>query len=89
MVKVNNMLAQIVPPPQWKPQAEDYSQRLENMWVKNPIEQNVQGRGGFYESKNIVQPKMTLKAYRKYAEREGQKVASASNTEKERMVPLV
>ena len=37
--------------------------------VKHPIEQNVQGRGGFYESKNIVQTKMSLKAYRKYAER--------------------
>ena len=36
--------------------------------VKSPIEQNVQGKGGFYESKNIVQNKMTFKAYRKYAE---------------------
>jgi len=42
--------------------------------VKNPIEQNVQGTGGFYESKNIVQNKMSLKAYRKYAENETAKV---------------
>ena len=67
MVKVNTFLRQIVPPPEWKPQAKDYLQRLENLTVKHPIEQNVQGRGGYYEAKNIVQPKMSLKAYRKYA----------------------
>ena len=71
-------LKQIVPPANWKPQAHDYQQKLEHLMVKNPIEQNVQGRGGFYESKNIVQPKLSLKAYRKYAEKESSKVASTT-----------
>lgn len=77
-----------MPPAGWKPQAKDYQQKLEHLSVKHPIEQNVQGKGGFYESKNIVQTKMTLKAYRKYAERESKKVADASIAQKEKLVQL-
>ena len=63
-----------MPPTGWRPQSKNYLQRLENLIVKNPIEQNVQGTAGFYESKNIVQNKMSFKAYRKYAEDENAKV---------------
>lgn len=81
-----SIIREIVPPAGWKPQAKDYQKRLENLSVRHPIEQNVQGKAGFYESKNIVQPKMTLKAYRRYAEKESQKVAHLDTSEKERTV---
>lgn len=69
-----------MPPPGWTPQSKNYSLKLENLIVKNPIEQNVQGTGGYYESKNIVQNKMTLKAYHKYADSETAKVEGKDNT---------
>lgn len=82
MVKVSLLLIQIVPPSGWIPQSTNYHQKLDNLIVKNPIEQNVQGSGGFYESKNLVQNKMTLKDYRKYAERESKTVEDKTASEK-------
>jgi hypothetical protein len=78
MVKVLFFVIQVVPPPSWKAQSVDYQKKLENLMVKNAIEQNVQGMGGFFESKNIVQKKMTFKSYRKYSEKESAKVARKS-----------
>jgi hypothetical protein len=58
-----------VPPEGWKGNIQNYQQALEKLKIKNAIEQNVQGKAGFFESKNIVQKKMSYKAYKKYAEK--------------------
>lgn len=61
-------------------------ERLEALEIKNPIEQNVQGTNGYFESKNIVQKKMTFKAYKKYAERTSKDIINKSIEEKENLV---
>ncbi|CAM5999857.1 unnamed protein product [Sphagnum balticum] len=75
----------VVPPKGWSPRAKDYEQRLVNLMVRHPIEQNVQGTGGFYEARNIVRDKMPLKQYRRYAEKEGARVAGLSSAQKQEM----
>ncbi len=75
-----------MPPKGWSPRAKDYEQRLVNLMVRHPIEQNVQGTGGFYEARNIVRDKMPLKQYRRYAEKEGARVAGLSSAQKQEMV---
>jgi len=38
----------VVPPEGWKPTRKDYSALLEKLDVSHPIEQNVQGNGGYF-----------------------------------------
>lgn len=59
---------------------------MDKLSVSHPIEQNVQGSGGYFEARNLVQPKITFKAYRKYAEREGRSVEGKSIEEREKLV---
>lgn len=49
----------------------------------------VQGRNGYYESRNIVQKEMPYRRYRQYAEKQSLSVAGKSVEEKEELVRLV
>ena len=53
-----------MPPPEFKSKCADYAQRLENLLVNGPIEQNIFGKGGVYECLHIQKKSMTLKEYR-------------------------
>jgi hypothetical protein len=75
-----------VPPPGWKGTRENLEAQLDKLEVSHPIEQNVQGSGGYFEARNLVQPKMTFKGYKKYAEREGKSVEGKSIEEREKLV---
>lgn len=75
-----------MPPEGWRASLPNYQAALERLDVAHPIEQNVQGTAGFFEARNIVQPKMTLRAYQKYAERQSASVSTKTAEEKERLV---
>jgi hypothetical protein len=81
-------LMQVVPPQGWKGTRGNHESLLDKLEVSHPIEQNVQGAGGYFEARNLVQPKMTFRNYRKYAEREGKAVEGKSIEERERLVSL-
>jgi jumonji domain-containing protein 2 len=53
-----------VPPPEWKAKSSDYSQRLENLMIHGPIEQNIFGKGGVYECLHIQKKSMSYKEYK-------------------------
>lgn len=52
---------QVVPPEGWRAQAKDYTDRLENLSINGPIEQNIFGKGGVYECLHIQKKSLTLK----------------------------
>jgi hypothetical protein len=41
-------MVKVIPPPEWKPATVAYSQRLADLMVNGPIEQNIFGKGGVY-----------------------------------------
>jgi hypothetical protein len=77
---------QVVPPAGWKGTLPNHPALLERLDVTHPIEQNVQGNAGYFEARNIVQPKMTLRNYRRYAERQSEALLQKTAEEKERLV---
>lgn len=53
----------MIPPPEWKPRSNSYTESLRNLNVNGPIEQNIFGKGGVYECMHIQKKSMTLEEY--------------------------
>jgi jumonji domain-containing protein 2 len=57
-------IIQVVPPPEWKSRSAEYSQRLEQLVIAGPIEQNIFGKSGVYECLHIQKKSMSFKEYK-------------------------
>lgn len=51
---VDNVFFQIVPPSDWKSRSDNVENALDQIVVSSPIEQNVQGRSGFYMNVRLL-----------------------------------
>jgi jumonji domain-containing protein 2 len=62
-------LAKVIPPSEWIPRKGGYDDAFtNNLLVKGPIMQQVEGRNGVYQQLNIERKTMTVKRFRKLAE---------------------
>ena len=53
-------MVKVVPPADWKPSSFKSKDKLSNLIVLGPIEQNIFGKGGIYECLHIQKKSMTL-----------------------------
>jgi len=53
-------MVKVVPPSDWKPSSLKKNEKLKNVIVHGPIEQNIFGKGGVYECLHIQKKSMTL-----------------------------
>lgn len=60
-------LARIIPPPEWCPRKSGYS-NLENIKIKTPISQVVEGKEGIYTQYNIQQKPLNINEFKHLAE---------------------
>ena len=63
-------LAKIIPPANWTPTKSGYADIIKStkIKVKDPIEQQVQGRNGVYQAYNIERKTLTVSQFKKIAE---------------------
>lgn len=61
-------MVKVVPPRDYRGTKKLTMKELDNVILKNPIEQNAYGRGGFYELLLIQRKSLRLKQYRRKVE---------------------
>lgn len=68
-------LAKIVPPKEWCPRKSGY-ENLENIKIKTPISQIVEGKEGIYAQYNIQHKPLTLQEFKSLAQNPDHKTPS-------------
>ncbi len=54
-------MIRVVPPKSWKPNSKQTKKNMDDLLVSGPIQQNIFGKGGVYESILIQKKSMTIK----------------------------